>query len=198
MLGLTAVCPGKHRPRSRVHSEHGARIGLGPRRFSTATAQPPEDLFIEDDTAGGTSPNAPFRGNPTAPSVSSGTLAGPALGGVKSAAATPELTTVATLTRRGSSVRLNAGIRAACPAVKLRPGCSGDVVIRAKAVRITVSFTVRAGRATTLTTSLSRATVRRFGHTGHLVRGRIIVTITEPNAASTSVSENLRARLPAV
>jgi hypothetical protein len=164
---------------------------------STATAVPPEDLFVESYTAGGTNPTKPFTGNPTPPTVTPGTLTGPAPGSVKSIAATLELAGAATLKRRGKSVEVATGIRAACPAETSRAACTGHTEIHIGAVEVTVPFTVGTRRAIVLTTSLSGTTLRRLGRAGRLVRGTIIVTITGPNGASTSVSQRLRARLPA-
>jgi hypothetical protein len=172
-------------------------VALLQQQNNSTTEIAPEDLFVEAYTAGGKNPTGPTAPKQYPPTTTTSKVPDPKLGSVKPPSGVLELASGSTLSKRKHTTHLNSGIRAACPSEKRHPACHGEIVLKVKKLQLTWEFTVSSGHSTTLSTSLSAGNIAQLGRsTGRLIRGTITVTLSGPNATSTSLSESLHARLP--
>jgi hypothetical protein len=161
-------------------------------------------LFVENETAGGVNPNAPFTGLTTPPTVT--TTTGSAV--VPSPAAVLESDAAASLERHGKRVTLNTGLLATCPKAAASAACSATVTVHLKitaAARrgrkahpitlvVTVKTRVAAGRPRLITVTLPKTTAAKLGGR---VTGTETITVRGPNAERASLSQKLSVRLGA-
>jgi hypothetical protein len=172
-------------------------VALLQQQNNSTTSVAPEDLFVEAYTPGGTNPTGPVAPKQYPPTITSSKVGNPKLGSVKTPAGVLELAGASSLARRRRTTRLNSGIRAACPSEKHHPACHGEIVLKVKKLQLTWEFTVSSGHSTTASASLSAGSVAQLRRSsGRRIRGTIAVTLSGPNAASTSLSQSLHARLP--
>jgi hypothetical protein len=163
------------------------------------------NLFVENETAGGVNPNAPFTGFTTPPTVTTTITPGVVL----PPAAVLESDAAASLERHGKRVTLNTGLLATCPKATGSPACSATVTVRLKTTAtakrggkshpitlvVTVKTRVAAGKPRLITVTLPRKTAAKLGRR---VTGTEAVTVRGPNDETASLSQKLSVRLGAV
>jgi hypothetical protein len=172
-------------------------VSLLQQQNNSTTSVAPEDLFVEAYSPAVVNPNAPTTPKQYPPTITSSKVRNPKLGSVKTPAGVLELADASSLTRRRRTTHLNSGIRAACPSEKRHPACHGEIVLKVKKLQLTWGFTVRSGHSTTASASLSAGSVTQLRRSsGRRIRGTITVTLSGPNAESTSLLQSLHARLP--